>query len=219
MDGFLDRKAYIWQRVRAPREGRTRSFGVVVNGALEGYLYIRERHTSGARYDLWLSDVVALTPRAGRRLLGFIADHRTLAESVVWFGGPSDALLALLPEQRYTITLKDQWMLRIVDVAAALEARGWPPDITTELELELRDEQIAANSGRWVLEVADGRGSVRRGGGGELRLDVRGLGALYSGHLDPFALRRSGLADSDERTLARARGLFAGPAPCLPDSF
>jgi hypothetical protein len=37
--------------------------------------------------------------------------------------------------------------------------------------------------------------------------------------LDPFALRRAGLADGDERMLGRARSLFSGPAPTMPDSF
>jgi predicted acetyltransferase len=218
-DGFLDRKQYIWERIRAARDTKPRAYGVVFEGALEGYLYIRQRHTRAARYDLTLSDLVALTPRAARRLLGFIADHRTLADSAVWFGGPADAMLAILPEQSYRVTLKDQWMLRIVSVPGALAARGWPPGISTGIELEIVDEQINENAGRWSLEVADGRANIRRGGRGSLRLGVRGLAALYTGYLDPFALRRAGLADGDERMLGRARSLFSGPAPTMPDSF
>ena len=48
-------------------------------------------------------------------------------------------------------------MLRIVDVAAALEARGYPAGLEAQLELEVEDELLAWNHGRLRLSVADGR--------------------------------------------------------------
>lgn len=218
-DGWLDRGAYIWDRVRAPRSGKAFGYGAFVNGELEGYLYILQRHTTGARYELTLGDVVALSPRAGRRLLTFLADHRSLGENLVWHGGPADSLLALLPEQRYRMTLVDQWMLRITNVQAALEARGYPVGVQLSLELELADPDVAGNAGLWRLEVADGRGQLRRGGRGTLRAGIRGLAALYSGYLDPRALCRAGLIDGEDEDLERARSVFSGPSPGMPDTF
>lgn len=218
-DGWLDRKKYIWDRVRGSKESKAHCYAAVAGGAVEGYVYIAQKRTRGARYDLQLTDAVALTPRAGRRLLTFIADHGTLADSAVWYGGPADALVAQLAEQRYEVTLKDQWMLRITDVASALEARGYPEGVGAKLELEIDDPLLPQNAGRFVLEVDAGRGRVQRGGAGRIRVDIRGLAALYAGYLDPYGLARAGLLAGEEADLARARAPFAGFSPCMPDSF
>ena len=60
---------------------------------------------------------------------------------------------------------------------------------------------------------------AREGGRGGLRVDVRGLAALYSGRLSPEELRVTGLLDGEPRDLAAAALAFAGPAPWMPDMF
>jgi predicted acetyltransferase len=60
---------------------------------------------------------------------------------------------------------------------------------------------------------------VRPGGDGRLRLDVRALAPLYSGHLSPHALHAVGALEADEGSLAVAAALFGGPAPAMPDMF
>ncbi len=112
-----------------------------------------------------------------------------------------------------------RWMLRLVDVRAALEARGYPPGLTARLELEVDDDLLAGNRGRITLEVADGRGSVSDGGAGALKAHVRGLAPLYSGHLDAAALAAIGLVDGSAGALATASAIFAGPAPWMMEIF
>ncbi len=220
-DGYLDRNPYVWGRVLNNRDGSPiDGFGCGDPDALEGYLFVTQKPTRAAHYDLVVTDIAALTPRAGRRLLSFLAEHRSLADSVTWFCGPADALIALLPEQSYRMKLRDQWMLRIVDVARALEARGYPELGSAQLDLEIHDADLPENNGRFRLELSAGEARVVRGAGtGAFVLDVRGLAALYSGYQDPTALVRMGLARADEQSLRIARGLFSGPAPCMPDIF
>jgi predicted acetyltransferase len=218
-DGWLDRGPYVWQRVRAPRGDAARGFGVEVDGKLEGYLYALEKPAPGMRFELRLTDLQATTARAARRLLGFATDHQTIGETVTWQGGPADLFVAQLPERGYTITLTEHWMIRIVSVEHALTTRGWLDGVRGSLDLEVRDALFADNAGGFVLEVADGRATVRRGGRGALRLDVRGLAALYSGFMTPWALRQAGWLEGDDAELVRAAALFAGSGSSMPDFF
>jgi predicted acetyltransferase len=219
--GWLDRGPYVWNRVMRPR-GET-AYGYLVEGSagVEGYLYLSRRLTQphDLRQELSLSDLVALTPAAGRRLLSFIGDHRSLADEVVWRGGPADPLLFLLREQTYQVKHLFTWMLRVLDVPATLQARGYPAGLSGALHLEVDDDLFPENRGRFVLEVENGEAEVRPGGDGDMKLHVRALAPLYSGFLSPTALQAAGVLEADEASLRTALALFSGPPPAMPDMY
>lgn len=218
--GWLDRTAYTWSRVTHPR-GET-AYGYLVEGSagVEGYVYLTRRVLpDGIWQELNLTDLVALTPAAGRRLLSFIGDHRSMAKEVVWRGGPVDPLLFLLREQPYQVKLLFIWMVRLLDVPAALQARGYPAGHSGALHLEVDDDLFPENRGRFVLEVENGEAEVRPGGDGDVKLHVRALAPLYSGFLSPAALQLAGALEADEASLRTATALFSGPPPAMPDLF
>jgi predicted acetyltransferase len=70
-----------------------------------------------------------------------------------------------------------------------------------------------------MLNVADSAGHVRKGGDGDLRIDARGLAALYSGFMAPVELQAIGLLDGPADALARATAVFAGSRPWVGDMF
>lgn len=216
-NGWLDRGTYIWNRVRAPRNQPARGFVVEHEGRVEGYLFARQKG-EGLAYEIVLTDLCALTRRAARRLLTFLADHRSLGERVRWHAGPADPLVLELPERGAKIGLSHHWMLRIVRPGPALGARGYPLGLRAELDLEVHDTLLEERS-RFRLSVEDGEARVEAGGTGALRLDVKGLAALYSGVATPRALERLGLCEGDPSVLARAASLFALPMPTMPDMF
>jgi predicted acetyltransferase len=83
-----------------------------------------------------------------------------------------------------------------VDAGAAVAARGFPAAVSVAVPLEVTDNVLPANSGRWTLEVNGGQGKLAAGsgaGGTPLRLGARGLAALYGG-VPVSTLRRAGLA-------------------------
>jgi predicted acetyltransferase len=100
-----------------------------------------------------------------------------------------------------------------------LAARGYPAGYEGELHIRVEDNLLPWNTGDYVLEVAFGRGKVRRGGRGDLRTGVRGLAALYSGHVAPVELRAMGAMDGDDATIAAATLMFASPSPWMSDQF
>jgi predicted acetyltransferase len=216
--GALDRGDYVWRRVRAPRENVAHGFLVRGSAGVDGYLYATQRPIASGGYDLVLSDFVVLSARAARSLLGFLADHRSTADTVVWHGGFPEPLFLEQTEVATKVELHEQWMLRVVHVEAALQARGYSGGYA-EIELELDDAELPENAGRYRLVVRDGKADVSRGGNGKVRLDVRALAVMYSGFLRASDLARSGRISGDSASIQTLDGLFAGPPPALGDFF
>jgi predicted acetyltransferase len=156
--------------------------------------------------------VAAGSGATARALWGIVASHATMAERVRAITGPDDLVGWLVREPDVTQTRREPWMLRLLDAPAAVAGRGFPETARAAAVLEVRDEQLPANAGRWRLEVSGGTGTLTpetgRAGGPALRLGARGLAALYAG--------------TRLRTLRQA-GLAAGgdPAadPALDDAF
>ena len=77
-------------------------------------------------------------------------------------------------------------------------ARGFGPHTSVEVDLLVEDADAPANSGRWTLAVSAGRGTATRADGGPdggsvLRVEARGLSALWCGW-SVSRLRQAGLA-------------------------
>lgn len=85
--------------------------------------------------------------------------------------------------------------------------------------MEIRDEVLPENQGRFTLAIAHGSGTVTPGGSGALKIDIRGLSALYAGHATPYALHQIGLLDGDGESLAIASQIFATSPAWMPDFF
>jgi len=218
--GYLDRGSYIWNRVKNPDGEPAR--GVIVQGArgIEGYLYVRHQMVGEYSYDLRVTDLVVRTSDAARRLFAFLADHRSTGGSANWCAGPMVPWLFVFPERVFDVTVSDRWMLRLVHAEAALAQRGYPAALKTELDLEIDDATLPANSGRYILRLEAGRATVERSAGaGRIRIDTRGLAALYTGFATPAALRRAELVAGSVDDLEALGAAFSSPAPGLVDHF
>ncbi len=188
-------------------------------GGIEGYVIYTQYADPPVPYEIRVRDQAFLTPAAGRRLLTFFADHATMARNVVYQGAQRDPLLALARFEHLNVRARQYWMLRLVDVAAALRERGYPAGLTAELHLEIGDDLLPQNNGRFVLQISGGTGRVRKGGQGRLKLDVRGLAPLFTGHLSATQLALAGLLEGTEADMALASAAFAGPSPWMSDGF
>lgn len=226
-NGWLERRTYIWPRVIAPRGKPARGWLFEGEQGVEGWVFFTRSdepipNSPHRHYTMRLCDARATTPRGWRRLLAFIADYESVIREAIFDGGPAAPLGLMLPEQRYTVSLVDHWMLRVVDVERALTARGYPAGLSARLVLDVRDDLIEANTGRFLLEVTGGEGRVTRGAGAgapSLGLDVRDLAPLYSGFLTARHLAAVGHLEGDPRALDIAEAVFAGPHPSMGDRF
>ncbi len=218
-NGTLDRSEFLWQRVRDPRGHDARCYVAEVDGRIEGYLYVFNKPGKTGGFNLQLTDLVALTEPAGLGLMSFLSGHQSMAKQVRWRGHPADPILLLLAEQAHTARLDISWMVRVVDVSAALTARGYPATCNGEIHFSVRDDLIPANHGPFILEVTEGKAEVTPGGRAALELDIRALSSLYTGYMTAEALAVTGRLAGPDLDLATASAIFAGPPPWMPDMF
>lgn len=198
MNGWIDRDDAMWQRIFEPRGHKSDTFVAESDsGAVTGYAVLKRRHDDppGAhgRKDIDVTDFVFTTESAGRRLLAFLRDHESTVTNIRLVGGPWKPELYLLKEQRFSVTLKDYWMLRVVDAKSAFESRTFPGHLRARVELDLADEHFEHNNKRLTIDFEGGRAAVEPGAGsGAVRCDIRALGALFTGFVSPRTLAFTG---------------------------
>ena len=223
--GWLDRNHFIWERVYRDLGGEDIHGYVIPDGddGVDGYVVYTQGQVGRYPYGLKVRDVQAANANAARRILALFSDCRTLAQDVTWYGALDDHLLLQVPEVGTEISVAETWMLRIVEVKAALSERGYPPGVSARLDFELTDDVISANRGRWVAVVDRGAAKVsrttRKAGRNTLRLDIRALASLYTGHLSARRLADLGSIEGPTASLNQADRVFAGPPPSMPDYF
>lgn len=220
--GNVVRTPFMWSRVLAPAGLTVHSYVVMAGGAVEGFVAFSQRDVAiNPRYELVVRDAVAITPSAGRRILQLLADHRSMADHAIVYASPSEPLLLLPGEEPRRISDHLRWMVRVLDVPAALEARGWGACVRGEVALDVRDDGVAENHATFVVSVESGRATVRRVASAPrpVTIDVRALAAIYTGYAGAEELRVRGGIDGDDEDLARLTSLFAGPAPWMAEIF
>ncbi|MBL9118283.1 MAG: GNAT family N-acetyltransferase [Phycisphaerae bacterium] len=222
-EGCLERGPFIWKRIQQNRDQTFHGFAVVPDGPggdVEGYVFIGQVRRDGGRHDVVLSDLAFTTERAALRLLGLLSDYTTMGLTLSFIGGPCHPLVALLPQQWIEMQFKDYWMVRIADLGAAVNARGFASSIELDIVLDVSDDLVPANAGRWRLRVSGGLGSVARTDSPAVfHSDIRALAAIYTGFLSPKQAVLLGHARGDERAARALGGAFAGTAPWMVDHF
>jgi predicted acetyltransferase len=196
---------------------RRHAYWIRIAGVDRGYLVLDNERQDGA---LFVRDLVLSDRSAAEAAATFLYRHRSVHHGVRWIAGAADPLRYAIAEASAIKMVEptETWLLRVVHVEEALKQRGYPP-IHAELHLEVRDELLEENAGRYVLSLREGRPTVQRGGGGRITLDARGLAALFTGYLHPTELQRAGLLDGPDEDLQRLALAFAGPRPYMLDKF
>jgi predicted acetyltransferase len=182
------------------------TFGSDPGGPLEFEYAINCRHLVATSVDGWAS------------LLSYLRGYRGLGQTLRFTGPPAHPLALLVEEQRVRPVWSFRWMLRLLDVPAALSGRGYPP-VSEEFVLSVEDGLFPENRGPWRVVAEDGAVSVERASGaGHVRpISIGTLSALYTGSLSAWDAVAFGLVD--EAAAAALARLFGGPAPWMYDFF
>jgi predicted acetyltransferase len=217
--GYLDRHPAIWERlIQADKNETVYAYFIGTKDQPEGYIIFSQQRTQDGEI-IFIKDWVLRTVESVKTFWSFLASHSSQIQLVRWKSSAIDTLTLVLPEQTAKISTQFRWLLRIVDVIKALEMRGYPSGIQAELHLDIKDNLLDANNGKFILSVANGRGEVTKGGKGELQLDVRELAPLYTNLFTPYHLQIAGKLHGTQTAISAATQIFASASPSVADFF
>jgi len=219
--GLLARREAVWRAALSP-EGRQIVVVAGARGELSGYaIYAYMSAPDGLAQELDVLELVAETDVARLALLGFFRRQRDQAPYVRLLLDARDPLALFCDEPRAPTTdtirslvavageLGAGAMLRIVDLRAALAARGYAAD--GELTLRIVDAELSLGATTGTLRVSGGRavfGPERHGP--RLTVDASTFAQIYAGAVSATDAARYGRAEtSDAETLRLADRLFA----------
>ncbi|WP_329787899.1 GNAT family N-acetyltransferase [Lentzea sp. DG1S-22] len=186
---------------------------------LRGYL-TATREAGGDMGRLKVSDLIGVDVEAQLTLLASLASWAGTLEAVdLRITDPATVDLLGGTPLRHSVWTST-WMQRVVDLPAAVAARGWPRLANAAVDLEVVDEHAPWHAGLHRLVAEDGAVRVEPGGSGAVRLHARALGPWFAGAQNTHALRRAGLLEGDPAD-AVVLDQLAGSAgtPRLADFF
>jgi predicted acetyltransferase len=212
-----------WWRARVLRdddnEPRYR-YLVREDGRITGWIVYKLTSQS----DSWRSmvtcrDLFWTTPRAAAALLSLAALHRSTSEKIEWTGPPVETLGDLTREDVAENSHAFRYMIRLLDVPAAFEARGYHPLVETEFTIGVDDPLFADNAGPWRVRVSGGGAKVAPADDAEARATVQTWASIWSSLLSPRDAVRQGRLQASERALDALTLAFAGPIPWIADFY
>ncbi len=194
-----------------------------VEGDIQGIVIYRV--TGGdqdfTKHVLQVEYFLSITPDAYSSLWRFLLSVDLVSQVKAPLRSVDEPLRWQLVDQRaLTETREDHLWVRILDVAAALEARNYSAD--GQIGFDVSDDQ-GYTSGRYVLAVTDRAGVVSRvdrqyaDGTPVLTLSVNELSALYLGGVPARTLERAGrvIGSTPEATLLADAMLRSSITPWL----
>ena len=167
-------------------------------------------------------ELLATTGDGYRALLSAVGAFDAVTPAVHLRTSGDDPVQWLISGAGWAVREVRQYMLRVIDARAAVEARGWPAGATVDAVLELDDPVCPWNTGRHRLVVSDGSAHLLPGDERDAAtvLDASGLAVLFAGGVPVSTLRRAGLVrGGDTATDAALDAAFAGPRPAVLDYF
>jgi predicted acetyltransferase len=220
--GMLERGPYIWRRLREFRDKKYHGFGIdSPDGGLAGYVLLNQsRVPDGIELDV--SDLAFLSPGAGRRLLGFLADFSTTTKDIALPGPPLHPVISLMNSHHHTLGKTEIWMLRITDLPRALAERGYPRQVSATIQLNVHDPVVRENEGSWTLHVEHGRAEVKKEATVRpaISCSVGALASLYSGLYTATQAAVLGWIEGEHAALEAADAIFGGfGTPWMTDFF
>lgn len=198
------------QLYRAVRDDRILAVGAFVTR--------RPTSVAGRLYDL---DAMQLWGDADgiRALTGAVAGLATACGEVSTLL-PRHVLGAMTDHPQHAHVVGEwQWMLRLLDVRAALAARPTPA-FPGDMHLRVHDPLLTANDGSWVLRHEAGVVHAEPGGRGDVEVAVTDLAALFTGFQTPHHLASAGrLPGADADAVDRLTTAFRASEPTMVDFF
>ena len=219
--GLVDRSRSWWQEAVIPARGPQFLYVAAERHRVFAYvLYSQEPVGGDFEYQsIRCRELIWSERRGAASVMSFLAAHHPMTRTVSWPGPLDDPLGCFFDQGAVCLRSRIFCMTRLLDVAKALTARGYPPGTDEELSLAVVDPLFPDNNCSFRLRVANGVAEVGSMGSAAVRVGVGTLAALYTGWLHPWDAARMGYLDgASPRQLAALARLFSGPKPWLVEA-
>ncbi len=231
-NGGLTRSEARWRTQKFVAFGRAQDAVIWLNaeGEPRGYAvyHVSHRATGASPFGettLRVEDWVALDNDAYAAILQYLLNH-DLVDRIVLLASPDEPFADALEEPVYVHQPPGAWfgpMLRLVDVARALDARPTLPQASgRSITIGLTDDAAPWNAGTWHITAKDGGiAAERTKTAAQLEMDVRALASIFNGFTKPAnAVRIGTIRALDAAAIGDATQIFATEyAPYCPDDF
>ena len=228
--GFYERDDEWWNVILSDAEFRRNGMSkrhtavYVRDGEAVGYALYRIKGDwlpTGPANTLVVQELIARDPAAYQQLWRYIFGVDLMHNIRSRLGPIDHPLMLMLSEpRRMQLRASDGVWMRIVDVKAALEVRGYAAD--GSVVLDVSDSFMPDVAGRWRLTVSNGTGQAEpTTDAPDIQMDITDLAAVYMGSFRFASLGRSNRAvECTEGARATADEMFASTdAPWCPEIF
>lgn len=228
--GMLSRNDAWWthRRMRddeSVRDGKSsRRYAIYEeDGSVGGYATYRQKEeweSFFSKGEISVIEVMAATPAAHRALWHFLTNI-DLFPVLEWWNAPVDDPLPLeiTDPRRVQRKVWDAMWVRVMDVAAALQARTY--EVDGSITMAIADPFCPGTGGTYRLDVSDGVAQCSPGEDeADVSLDIDVLGHLYLGGGDGLSMAAAGRIEGDAEPVRRLHRIFrTDRAPWCPEVF
>ncbi len=216
--GMMIRSDKHWEDILKHEEKTlTFSYAYSRDEKIEGYFVLR----GGKKEETHIRELITLTPRAYKGLLGLLKRHDMQMDKFSWAAPENDPLWSQLYHWDIETKLEPATSARVVDVAGAIAA--WQPatPLKGKFTLKVQDEYAPWNTASWKVEVDDKQVNVVRSSeNADISIDIQAFSQVYFGSPNADQLRSAGrLTVHDEVAYAVFLQLFSGPSMWINDHF
>lgn len=218
-NGPLTRTAPLFDPAEILTEGIGTTLAVDADDAVVGFAH----WDRGTGYDkdtvIRVHDLVADTDEAARALWHVFGTFSSVAGRIRLTTSGDDLTRLALPSAAWHEAKANPYMLRILDLAGALELRRPSPAIRADLAFGVRGDRLGRIDGDWTLQVADGEVRCASGPAAERVYTPTGIALAYAGVQSSANLRRAGLLVGPTDGDATWDALLAGRPVHVRDYF
>jgi predicted acetyltransferase len=222
MNGMVVRDARNWKRrLDALQRNRGQAYLIEKEKRPIGYFFCENHPVASGKYESRTPEFACATPEAWRAMIGFLSTFPPNVATFTLVAPEFPSILPYFKEPFFPIHHEPYFQFRVVDVPAALGARGFDPDVRGRIAIAIQDDTAPWNAGTWAMEFEGGTCRVETGTQPpDLALSIQEFSRLFLGASDPVALARQNLFPSSSPPLLHLlREAFRDRPPYLLDAF
>ncbi|CAI9400194.1 MULTISPECIES: GNAT family N-acetyltransferase [Aestuariimicrobium] len=173
-----------------------------IDGQVAAYASWNRGHGYGEGAELSVREFVSLSSLATQALLAMFGTNSPVLPHTVFRTSGDDGLRLVHPAATWHVVERFPYMVKVLNLRAALVPRVWPEGLDCELPFRVTDDSIDTITGDWKLRLEDGHATVTRIGRlgahskrlNPVEFSQRGLSLLFSGSQSMWNIVGAGLA-------------------------